>query len=63
MIRVTVEGTPKEIAALVDAIQEQREINAIKRKGFQNLTTEDFARLAALEGTTDSVCTGKEILG
>lgn len=63
MIKVTIEGTPREIAALVDAVQERREISAIRRKSFERLTTEDFARMAEVEETTDHVYTGKEIRG
>lgn len=60
-MRIIVEANPKEIAALVEAIQERPEIREIERKGFQNLTTEDFAKLNGALCTTVTVETSTEI--
>ncbi len=45
MIKVSIEGLPGEIAALIEAIQEQQRVRGLRHKRFGDLTTEDFARL------------------
>lgn len=37
MIKVSIEGLPREIAALIDAIQEQPEIRAARDKRFEDM--------------------------
>lgn len=43
MIKVSIEGLPREIAALIDAIQEQPEIRAARDKRFEDMTTKTSA--------------------
>ena len=43
MIKVSIEGLPREIAALIDAIQEQQRIREIRRKHFEDMTTKTSA--------------------
>lgn len=61
-MKIIAEGTPNEIAALIDAIQELPEIRAIRNKKFEDLETKDFARMVEFETPKDGVCTGTDIL-
>lgn len=44
MIKVSIEGLPGEIAALIEEIQEQQRIREIRRKHFEDMTTKTPAR-------------------
>ena len=44
MIKVSIEGLPREIAALIEEIQEQQRVREIRRKHFEDMTTKTSAR-------------------
>lgn len=61
MIKVSIEGLPGEIAALIEAIQEQPEIRAARDKRFEDMTTKTSAcENEPLKGVSSSelACTG-----
>lgn len=61
MIKVSIEGLPREIAALIEEIQEQQRIREIRRKHFEDMTTKTSAHESEhLKGVSSSeiACTG-----
>lgn len=58
MIKVSIEGLPGEIAALIEEIQEQQRIREIRRKHFEDMTTKTSARESEhLKGVSSSEIT------
>lgn len=49
-MKISIEGNAREVAELISAIQEQPELQALRRKPFNTLTTDDFARIASAHG-------------